>query len=263
MDNHICIRTTDTAGAAINIQIADDRIQALPDHCEATQALDLSDTVVLPQILDAHNHPLPYNLSSSKNLMGDHSGEMGHFGNRFQWNPFWRAKSDQILAQQKSFKDKNPGKACDLFYYASMLDVGAAVIQGFDPPYYESCPDAQLLGLSEYSGIAPGNIASLTFIKKGEVLKKGKLDFSTLDESDVRLSLHRGQAAFGDTDLMNRLRKDATPLNLSEDCRKKGVSKSVAPAVDGSSLEAIHDRLRASFPEIPDMVTCKMSPRKG
>lgn len=134
------INALDIRGQPIYIEISGQTIKRIDNKHHDEVTLNLVDQVVLPPIIDAHNHPLPYNLSDADNLMGSDQARMGTFTSRFEWNGAWRAKSDEIMDRQGRLRAKDPAYAnCAMFYYTSFLDVGAAVIQGYDAEYFKQC----------------------------------------------------------------------------------------------------------------------------
>jgi cytosine/adenosine deaminase-related metal-dependent hydrolase len=135
------LNTFSVDGKPIYLRIARGRIMELRDgHQEENGVTDMTDSVVLPPIIDAHNHPAPYNLASNQGVTGQ-SAQSGSYRSRFEWIPlYWKNKEPKIRARKNQMVSAFPKTAyCDMLYYTSLLDVGAAVIQGYVPAYYREC----------------------------------------------------------------------------------------------------------------------------
>lgn len=437
----LTINTYGTDGRPLFIQIEGGKIVKTDTVWHDNTRLNLTNAVVLPQVIESHSHTLPFDLADATNLFGDRPTCPGNFTSRFEWRPLWLDKLRDTLERLRKLQKDYPETAnCDLFYYTSMLNIGAAVIQGYDfPEYYQDCkpyageplervreqiatviwgwnPDDRknnkssetaskarkltnsdvrishlaegkagdplvereidaayyagwfegseeqkihaafihgmglsdqdleiikannwgiiwspvtqiclygeegsldikrvmdmgiliglgsdwaltgsknmfremaaaqkilvkrgykkeeaarlvlematrnnclILGLNEYLGIKEGNIASLTFVTKDEILPSEKLDFENLDESDIVLVLEQGRAVVGDTAVMKQLDENTTTLPLSQRCQEKGVSKSVARLPNGSSFEDVEKRIRTAYPTAPQIIECE------
>lgn len=427
------IQCLSTDNKPITIWIDGENITGIQEGFVGDGAIDLRDQIVLPQLIDGHNHPVPYNFGDGDKLLGSHAKDLwGTFSSRGQWRPLAKDYEDGLRATKDLLKKDN-AKACQMHQYAAYLDVGASVIQGFKAYFEGACdnnagiplqdarngvaevtvffepgdtledvrqkrtkdldriseaelpivhvaegmpgdPDIQqetflayftnvmhragsviihgngltegdlkylkgqeiggviwsptsqarlyseagvfnarralelglnvglgpdwsmtgsanilreiasaqvflekegyapeeaaklalkmvsennamIFGLEQYNGIRPGNIASLTFVPKDEIWVNGALNFDGLDEADVTLQFVRGQATFGDTNVLQALHSDAEPLSLSEACRAAGVDKAVVyPDGTFSGLESF---IKQNFPDAPDIVQCE------
>lgn len=192
------INALDINGKPIGIEIEGEKIKSVqPSHFDAP-TLDLKDQVVLPQIIDAHNHPAPYNLGYAEKLLGDKQGSMGTFKSRADWNGLWRATSDDIMKKLEALLGTTPESKtegyCDVYQYASLRDMGAAVIQGFDPLYFKACVPAGGVALSALKPKAAENIWLFKpdDMAKDKILKRSREARETVQGDPMVVHLAEG-----------------------------------------------------------------------
>lgn len=194
-------------GKATQIFIHDEKISAIKNGFGEDANFDLRDKVVLPPLIDGHNHPVPYNFSNPDDFWGEHKKNLGNFGSRFEWRALVKAKEDELRAIRDRLKQQREDGACVMYQYASMLDVGAAVIQGLKAPDQGLCESDGALGIAE---IVP-KVAELTLLyEPGDTLEKTRgsrlKDLDKLSKSDLAI-VHLAEGRVGNPDIEEEIQR--------------------------------------------------------
>jgi hypothetical protein len=138
------INAYDINGNPIHVYLSYEGVSHV-DYChhDYETSINLLDSVMLPPLIDAHDHPVPYNLSNSDDIFGKYQHLMGSFESRFQWNPLWRNKGISLSKKEKEFVSVFPKTGdCDMLRYTALLKLPASVIQGYEQRHLDACDSA-------------------------------------------------------------------------------------------------------------------------